>query len=398
MLAVHLLIISRCPPVPLHLGDRLILYHLARQLRVRGWTLDLLAFYQDDDDPALFESSPARAFFRYAHLIRETPRTQWQYLQRALLPATRFPARAEAAWSHEMWRAIEQRLAGERYDAIQLLGGVQVYEFANALGGQPAIITPYESYSLYLKRQIASGQGAALLTLQRQLARLYEGFMFTPYARTVVVSEQDRAELQDIHPALSVEVIPNGINLDDWQPLPVQREPATLIFTGNLDYAPNRDAALYLAREVLPAVRRSVPAARLLLVGNAPPPEVQALTSDHVVVTGRVEDMRPYLARATLYVCPLRFGAGIKNKVLEALAMGCPVIATPLSADGIAVRDGHDIVLVPADQFADRVVSLLNDARLRQALSANGRALITARYDWVQVADAYERLYAAVGR
>lgn len=394
---MRLLIISRCPPVPLHLGDRLILYHLAQQFHARGWTLDLLAFYQYDDDPALFEASPARACFRYTHLIRETPRTQWQYLHRALLPAMRFPARAEAAWSPEMWRAIEQWLTGERYDALQLFGGVQVYEFARALGGQPAIITPYESYSLYLKRQTASGQvNGLLLALQHQIARLYERFMFAPYARAVVVSEQDRAELLDINPALSVEVIPNGIDLEYWQPQPIEREPATLVFTGNYDYAPNRDAALFLARVVLPAVRRIVPQAQLLLVGNAPPPELQALASDHIVVTGRVEDMRPYLARATLYACPLRFGAGIKNKVLEALVMGCPVIATPLSADGIAVRDGHDIVLAPLEQFAERVVNLLNDTSLCAALSVNGRALIAARYDWAQVADAYERLYAAV--
>jgi glycosyltransferase involved in cell wall biosynthesis len=394
---LHLLIVSRCPPVPLYLGDRLILYHLARQLHARGWTIDLLAFYQYDDDPTVFESSPARAFFRHTELIRETPRTQPQYLQRYLLPATRFPAHADAAWSPQMWRAIEQQLTRERYDAIHLLGGVQVYEFTRALGAQRAIITPYESYSLYLKRQRALGASNGLLLRgQEHLARAYERFMFTAYARTVVVSEQDRAELFNINPTLSVEIIPNGIDLDYWQPLTVEREPATLVFTGNYDYAPNVDAALYLAREVLPAVRQSVPEARLQLVGNAPPPELQVLASDHIVVTGRVDDMRPYLARATVYACPLRFGAGIKNKVLEALALGCPVVATPLSADGIAVRDGHDIVLAGHDEFAQQVVMMLNNTALRASLSANGRALIEARYQWSQVADAYERLYAAL--
>ncbi|MBE0690076.1 MAG: glycosyltransferase, partial [Anaerolineae bacterium] len=398
--AMQILLISRCPPYPLHLGDRLIVYHLARELSGRGHEIDLLAFYDHDEDATDEAQTPYAPLFRHVELIREPSRTPQDYVSRLLLPATRFPRNAESAWSSAMWRAIENRLAAQQYDAALVFGGIAVYEYVHALAGLPAIITPYESFSLYLKRLIAARSSALIGQLQvraqRRLARVYESFMYTPYQRTVVVSAQDRDELLSIDPRLRVEVIPNGIDLDYFQMQTLEREPATLLFTGNYEYAPNVDAALLLARVVLPEVRLQMPEAKLWLVGNSPSQEMQALASDHIVVTGRVDDMRPYLARATLFVCPLRFGAGIKNKVLEALAMGCPVLASPLSVDGIDVHDGHELALAAPDAFAERVVHLLHDPSARQAFATHGRTLVETQYGWVPVAEAYEALFRKI--
>ena len=132
----------------------------------------------------------------------------------------------------------------------------------------------------------------------------------------------------------------------------VEREPHTLLFVGNYEYAPNQDAARILVERVLPRVRQALPDARLQLVGANPPGWLQALAADHIEVSGRVPDVAPYLARATVFVCPLRMGAGLKNKVLEALAMGIPVVATPLSVDGIAVRDGESALIAEVDDIA----------------------------------------------
>jgi polysaccharide biosynthesis protein PslH len=395
---MKVLLISRCPPYPLYLGDRLILYHLARELAARGHQLDLLALYDRDDDAAPAARAPYAAFFRHIDLIREQPRTPAALLRRLLLPAARFPHSAATAWSPQLWRAIAARLSAAQYDVAHLFGGVQVYEYAHLLRQTPTLITPYESYSLYLSRAIAASSsplGNLSLQFQRAVARRYEAFMFTPYERVVVVSDADHDELRALNPALPLEVIPNGIDLDYFAPQSIQRDPNMLLFTGNFEYAPNVDAALLLARDILPLVRARLPQVRLHLVGNAPPPALIALGSDHIVVTGRVDDVRPYLAQAALYVCPLRFGAGIKNKVLEALAMGCAVIATPLSIDGIDARDGDHLLLADADAptFAARIIAALDDAPLRQRLGDDGRALIAARYTWAQVAARYEQIY-----
>jgi glycosyltransferase involved in cell wall biosynthesis len=390
-----ILLISRCPPYPLHLGDRLIIWHVARELRQRGYVIDLLAFANRPEDH--HEIDPYRANFRHITLIDEPRRSQASYLKRMLLPGSRFPVKAAQSWSPPMWDAIAQHVRQNHYDLAHLFGGVQVYEYRHAIGDLPAIIVPYESYSLYLRRVLATN-GGLLAQVQYQFAHSFESFMFTPYARTVVVSDKDRDELLHINPALNVDVIPNGIDLDYFQQQTIEREPATLLFTGNYEYAPNVDAALRLAREILPQVQAQSPEAKLWLVGNAPTPEMQTLASDSITVTGRVPDVRPYLTQATAFISPLRLGAGIKNKVLEALAMGCPLIATPLSVDGIAVTPGADALVADDNALVEQIIKLLRDTDLQQNLSTNGRKLIEAQYSWSHVADRYAALYEEVSR
>jgi glycosyltransferase involved in cell wall biosynthesis len=222
--------------------------------------------------------------------------------------------------------------------------------------------------------------------------------MFMPYRRTVVVSQRDKDELLGINPALSIDIIPNGIDLYSFRRREVIHKELALLFVGNYEYPPNVDAALRLAHEILPKVQARFPDVKLWLVGNNPPPELQKLVSESIKVTGRVPDVRPYLARATAFVCPLRLGAGIKNKVLEALAIGCPVVATPLSVDGIDVQDGHDALIADGDAIINAIVRLLNDPDLQRHLSENGRALIEKQYSWDRVAELYQDLYWDISR
>lgn len=395
---MRVLLIARCPPYPLHLGDRLIVWHLARELKARGHSIDLLAFAERPQD--WHEVHHYARHFRRVQLFHPPRRG---YLRRLLRPAARFPERAVAAWSPELWEAIRARRAVDAYDIAHVFGGVAVYEVAGALGRLPAIITPYESYSLFLKRMmrdsaqpITARAGAAL---RWRIARAYESWMYRPYRRTVVVAEPDAAELRGLAPGLPVEVIPNGVDLDFFTPTAAPREPDTLLFTGNFEYAPNVDAAFRLLDHIMPRVWQKRPNAALWLVGNAPPARLLARAGAHVQITGRVPDLRPYLGRAAAYIAPLRLGAGIKNKVLEALAMGCPLIATPISADGIAVRPGVDALIAASDEeLVGSALCLLGDPALAARLGAAGRALVEGAYSWASVAARYESLYRAEAR
>lgn len=389
---MHLLLISRCPPAPIHLGDRLIVYHLARELSARGHTLDLIALNdraETPEDRALYAP-----YFRSITLLPEPTRSPATYMRR--LAGRHFPRSAEEAWSPDLWRATEAALRNQAYDAIQLFGGIHVYELVEVVKNHPTIITPYESYALFLERQIVIAPRSPILRVQHAIAHAYERFMFTSFGRTVVVSDSDREALLSTNPSLSISVIPNGVDLSRFPRPTAPRTASTLLFTGNFEYGPNRDAAFTLAQDILPAVRVHSPDAKLWLVGNAPPPEVQALASDTITVTGRVPDMLPYLQQAAVFVSPLRLGAGIKNKVLEALAVGLPVVGTPLSFDGIAVEDGLSALIAPLNGLSDAVCWVLNDAALANKLSEAGRALIESRYTWAQVAEQYEQLYRSV--
>lgn len=388
------LLISRCPPYPTCLGDRLIFRHMTRELSRRGYTIDLLALSNHGDDAG--QRAQYERFFRHIELVPEPRRTGAAYLRRLFIPATRFAAAEAASFCPALWRKIVDYLSRYDYDLVHCFGAVSVYEFHPLFAHLPNVITPYESYSLYLQSAARLGKLGARLRLP--IARRFERFMFRPYDRTVVISDVDRAMLQRLQPALNVDVIPIGIELDRFEARHSGRDAKTLLFVGNYDYAPNADAARVLVKQVLPQVREQEPSAKLQLVGVNPPAWMRALADDYIEVTGSVPDVRTYLGRAAVFVCPLRIGAGIKNKVLEALAMGIPVVATPLSVDGVNARDGEEAVIAPVDRIAAETLRLLRDDARRESLSLKGRALIDAEHSWERTADSYERLYDEICR
>ncbi len=401
---MRVLLISRCAPYPLHLGDRLIVYHLARELAARGHTIDLIAFSDAHIDPQ--DQAHYAAYFRHITLIPEAPRPPASYLARLLIPSRRFPHSADQAWSSAMWHAIRQHIDQHEYDVAHLFGGVQVYEFARAVEPLPALITPYESYALYLRRLVKAfpfplsefGEGVRGWG-QLLIARHFEAFMFAPYRAVTVVSAVDRAELLTLNSALRVEVIANGVDLNYFQPIDLPRDPNMLLFTGNFEYAPNHQAAHWLIDHVLPRVRLDLPDAKLYLVGANPPADLQARATESIIVTGRVDDMRPYLAQAGAYVCPLLTGAGIKNKMLEAMAMRCAVVGTPIAFDGITVTEGeHAVSADHAGNYAEVVIHWARQPDQRDLIGARSRELIEARYSWDHAAASYAALYEEIAR
>lgn len=384
----NILLISRCPPYPLHFGDRLIIWHLAKELSQRGYILDLLALMQHEGD--FEEINHYQSFFRDIQLFPERPRNAMMYLKR--LFGTHYPQDSSSVWQPDLWQAVEQKMANQDYEVVHLFGGVHVYEFAHLLQNVPTVITPYESYSLYLKREFEQKKQLSLW-VNRQLTRQFERWMYSPYDYTVVLSAEDKEELLGINPNLSIEVIPNGIDLDDFQVQNRIRDDATLLFVGNYEYPPNHDAALILAEDIFPRVKSVIPNAKLQLVGNAPGAELLALADKSIEITGRVPRVQDYLASATIFVCPLRVGAGIKNKILEALAMGIPIIATPLSMEGIDAEHNVHVLIAEVEQMGEAVINLLRNPDLQASLSHNARPLIENQYTWQSVATQYENLY-----
>lgn len=196
-----------------------------------------------------------------------------------------------------------------------------------------------------------------------------------------------------------ISVIPNGVDLEYFQPArPAGRGyvPNRIIFTGNMSYRPNVDAVQHLVAAVLPRIRREVPDAQLCIVGMDPRPAVRRLADgDRVVVTGRVEDVRPYFDSAAVAVAPLRVARGLQNKVLEAMAMRVPVVASPAAFEGISAVAGQDL-LVAADarEFSRDVVTLLRDPAARERYAAAGRTCVESNHNWSRLLERLEDLVA----
>jgi glycosyltransferase involved in cell wall biosynthesis len=250
-------------------------------------------------------------------------------------------------------------------------------------------------HRLRLARGLQTRAGAwlywrAIERLQRRICRKFD--------RILTLSEHDRRTLLARDPTLSIGVLPFPIGIDPVAAPAPDRAGAQLLFVGAMHRDANVDAVAWFCREMLPQVRAEVPATRLAIVGADPPPVVRRLAAqEHVEVTGFVETLEPYYARADVFVAPLRIAGGIASKTLDALAAGCPVITTTLGNEGLGATAGEHLLTAdtPAE-FAAAVVRVLRDADLRARLGARGREFAQARFGLDASVAALEREHQAV--
>ena len=232
------------------------------------------------------------------------------------------------------------------------------------------------------------------LRLLSLLARRQERRWFRYADRVVVTSPSDAQALSGGLSADRIAVIPNGVDLEyfAYRPAP---EAGRIVFTGNMSWPPNEDAAEHFARDIMPAIRSRIPDASFWIVGADPSARVQNLSSiPGVHVTGTVADIRPWIWSAAVYASPLRFGLGVKNKILEAMACGAPIVATSRSLSGTPLIDGRHAMIADDDaKFTESVVRLLSDAALRESLSREARRKVEAENSWASVAMQYESVY-----
>jgi glycosyltransferase involved in cell wall biosynthesis len=216
----------------------------------------------------------------------------------------------------------------------------------------------------------------------------------------VVVSEEDRAAVRELCPGARVEVIPLGVDVTRHE-FRRSGQPGRVVFTGNFSWPPNIDGARRFATTVFPLVRARWTRAELIIAGADPAPSVRALaTLPGVRVTGTVPDLRPSIWSAAVYVSPVRAGFGMKNKILEAMALGTPIVATTRSLSGLSdvVPGGHVLVADDDDDMVRAVVRLLEDRDVADRMARAARALVEHRYSWPTVARRYEALLTSLVR
>ena len=387
-------ILLLCDRFPDSYRDGLLLrvLHLVRHLRAQH-AIELLCFHSgvpEGETVALFDR------VRTVAPPDVRPGAGW------LAPLLDWNPRQLYPHSSALAHVLEHELMPADYDVIWDAGASLFPHLSPRWRSVPLVADLVDDMVLTFGREARLAESwlqRARIWKYRILHWGFERYCMRRAAMCVVVSEEDAAMFRRVSPQVPVVVVANGVDVDYFAPLPVMMQPNRLVFEGSMAFPPNQDAAQFLTGEILPLIWRLRPDVCLTLVGRDPPPALQALQNERIQVTGAVPDVRPFVAEAALFVCPLRSGAGIKNKLLQAWAMGKAVVATPLSVGGLAAREGDNIVLREgAPALAEAVLELLDAPERCQALGVAARNTVLEQYTWSRQAVAFARILEQAAR
>ncbi len=379
-------------------------YNLVRYLAQAGHRVTLATLWSSPEEAAELD-----ALRTTCESILAFPLPRWRTLFNSLTAVpTRDPIQAAYCWNPALAAAIRAE-AGNGYDAIHVehLRGVRygLHLVRHLRPPRPPVIWDSVDNISYLffqaARQSPSRLRRWLLSLEARRTAAAEARLPGAFQRVLVTSKVDQEEFHRLLAARgqppNVDVLPNGVDLDYFCPDPAAaREPATLVISGKMSYHANIRMVLRFVKEIMPRIWADLPDARLWIVGKDPDRSLIELAADpRIVVTGTVPDIRPYLQRATLAVSPLVYGAGIQNKVLEALACATPVVASGKSVAALNnITPGVHLETADDDEtFARRVVTLIRDPQRRQQLGQAGRQYVEQHHDWRKIAADLARLY-----
>lgn len=393
----NILMLTPYLPYPPISGGRTRTYNLIKRLR-RDCSITLVCFGRPEEKA--FDLTPLRELCETYVIDRAaSPST----LQAAILSLTSIqPITMRLYRSEQMQEKLAHLLEDRRYDVVHVESFYMLQNLPQPcpipiLLAEPAI--EYVAWWRHARVAQPIYQRPAI-ALEALKMRVYEPKDWRRSQMVGAMSQIDAEIVQRITPDVPTMLAPNGVDEDYFQPGTVPRAPNVAIFMGDYKYFPNSDAVLYFAAEIMPLIRARQPEFTLHLLGKEPPAEIRALGNDPnsgIKVLGLVDDTRPHLTSATMFVCPLRSGSGTRFKLLEALACGLPVVSTTLGAEGLGAVDGeHMLIADTPEAFAKAVLRLLDDSALAGRLSSQGRAWVVQQHSWSRSAtllvEAYQQL------
>jgi sugar transferase (PEP-CTERM/EpsH1 system associated) len=343
------------------------------------------------------------------HTVPVPHRTWGRRLQTVLVSP--LPDIVHRLHSAEFYRKLEAVLRDVAPLDVVQIEGLEMAEYGlHALhaAAEPVARLVYDAHNAeyLLQRRIFEADahhprrwpGALYSCVQWQKLQRYEASVCRQVQKVIACSAADGNALAQLVPGLDANIIPNGVDTERYEPgivpaLPLGPQP--LVFTGKMDFRPNVDAALWFGLSVMPVIRQAAPQAHLYVVGKNPHPRLAPLRDmPGITLTGFVEDVRPYVAAAAVYVVPLLTGGGTRLKVLEAMAMGKAIVSTTLGCEGIQAVPGRDVVLADkADDMAAQVVALLRDPARCEALGRAARIFVEGHFDWRIVTASLDQTY-----
>lgn len=379
-------------PFPQYGGGALRINEIARYLKKQGHELVLVSLL-DNSQPELEEAS--RIYDRIYHVVR-SPRNS--YLHCILNVFKMKPMQCGYYYSNE-YRALLKNVISQEKPDLFIPHILRMVPYIEELGlEKKTIVEMTDALSKSYAQSIrAEGVGfkRIIFYLEHFLIRRYEKQVIQRFPKIILVSQSDVDYLQTLDGTIHVNnlyVHANGVQSMDV--VPAKYDSNKICFIGSMNYLPNQDAVSYIVKEIFPKIKQRVPTAKLHVVGSLPPPSIQALASDDVVVTGYVDDLEGYVVDSCLTLAPIRIASGIQNKVLISMGCGLPVVLTSLIAKAIPeLEDGvNSIIRDDAADIADECVRLIQNKDLRETISRNGYEMVCRHYSWKEKLSGYEVL------
>jgi len=384
---MKLLFVTPRFPYPPHRGDQSVPFHRMRVLG-RKHEITLLSFYEHDEDLAGIE-----ALKQFCHSVHTVKLQKWKsFKNMALLgPVSRLPFQVLYYKSGEFRECLNNLLADERFDLIHAFM-LRLAPFCRDLP-VPIVLDLIDSMQLNFKRRVDIVRAPHKWLLQEELRRLthYETDICKQLDRLIVVSNKDKNYIS----SANVDVVPLGIDTEQFAPRPVPVDNPTIIFSGNMFYGPNIQAVKWFAENCFLRIREKVPNVSFVVAGNRPPADICELGNQPgITVTGFVESMPDILTRASLAVAPMQSGSGMQFKILEAMSCGLPVVTNALGLGDIKAKDKVELLLAEtADDFVEQVVECLTCVKTAQKIGTSAREFVLNHHSWEHTTDMVENIY-----
>ena len=382
-----LVVLSRIP-FPLEKGDKLRAYYQIKELS-KWHDIYLVALYNRTvPTEAMRELTP---FCREVHFLKQHPvRSAFNMMGSLFLG---LPLQCGFFYSHRNHKRIDKIIQSVQPDRIYC----QLFRMAEYVRHYriPKVLDYQDAFSMGMERraQKAFPLFRPVMRMEGHRIAHYETDIFDDFEHKTMITALDRDCIQ--HPMKEeIVIVPNGVDFAKFSH-DETRKTHDLIFSGNMNYPPNVDAAVYLVKEILPELRKNHPNVRLMLAGADPAKKVRALQSDHVTVTGWVPSMTDCYAQSRIFIAPMRLGTGLQNKLLEAMSMGLPCVTSPLAGKPLspAAEEGAIATCSTTRQYVDALDKLLSDEDYYQELAQKGHDFVHERYDWTNATRTLSELF-----
>lgn len=384
---MRFLFVANRMPYPPYRGDKLKIYNLAKELQHHS--LDLITIAENQEDIDSIEPL-SKIFNRIDYVF--IPR--WKSLLNAFFTLfSNEPFQIGYFRSARFKSKLSQIIINGKYDGIHVQH-IRMAQFIPYELKHKVILDLPDAFSMYWKRRYHSAKNPFIKGfnfLEYKRLNHFEIQTIPTFPQTLVCSKEDQRYLSEIDGA-KVDVLPNGVDTKTFASSKGVFIKNRILFTGNMDYAPNVDAVQYFIHQIFPIIQNEIPEVEFIIAGQRPVPKVRELASEHVKVTGFIENLSEEYAKAHVVVSPLRIGAGTQNKVLEALSMDIPVVTTYVGYEGLGLPEGIGALLSnDAEEFAHNVIRILRDDKFRYKMASEGGKVIRDRFSWPSIAKQLEK-------